>query len=156
MGVAIKIPKGKRKGQRFSKNGCTYVVATRKTAKGGVKRYARKVNPSTRTGYQGGGKLSVNPKRRTRKAAVKTLRRKPTRKKAAVRKKTTTRKRRNPGAGYRGNPGSGYRGNPGSGYRGNPPLTADEKRALNAAVRNSHLSVRTRQRIRRILEKHRR
>lgn len=39
----ITIPKGKTKGQKFTKNGVQYVVGVRKTAAGGYKRYARKV-----------------------------------------------------------------------------------------------------------------
>ena len=38
----VTIPKGKTKGQRFTKNGVQYVVSVRKTASGGYKRYARK------------------------------------------------------------------------------------------------------------------
>lgn len=39
----VTIPKGKKKGQKFTKNGVQYVVKTRKTKAGGAKRYASKV-----------------------------------------------------------------------------------------------------------------
>lgn len=39
----VTIPKGKKKGQKFTKKGVQYVVKTRKTKAGGVKRYASKV-----------------------------------------------------------------------------------------------------------------